>query len=199
MFRPWSMLKNLVPTVLAPIFLAISLRIGFSSPIYLLLLLITTGFCVAFGKSRHFMLPRKRTSDGGILVELERDHEGTFIGDDASPFIPNLENRDASSSESSLSKHRDVVAGPTEQSPADCKTTEGYVNFCGSANASSDVSHAPTTALGDSYPVDIDEDLHSRQLAVYGRETMRRLFVSNALVSGMQGLGAEIGADSCNV
>lgn len=39
---------------------------------------------------------------------------------------------------------------------------------------------------------DIDEDLHSRQLAVYGRETMRRLFASNILVSGMQGLGAEI-------
>ncbi|CAA2969374.1 ubiquitin-activating enzyme E1 1-like isoform X2 [Olea europaea subsp. europaea] len=39
---------------------------------------------------------------------------------------------------------------------------------------------------------DIDEDLHSRQLAVYGRETMRRLFASNILVSGLQGLGAEI-------
>ncbi|KAL3850578.1 hypothetical protein ACJIZ3_012460 [Penstemon smallii] len=39
---------------------------------------------------------------------------------------------------------------------------------------------------------DIDEDLHSRQLAVYGRETMRRLFASNVLVSGMQGLGVEI-------
>ncbi|XP_078180716.1 ubiquitin-activating enzyme E1 2-like [Carex rostrata] len=39
---------------------------------------------------------------------------------------------------------------------------------------------------------DIDEDLHSRQLAVYGRETMRRLFASNVLVSGLQGLGAEI-------
>lgn len=39
----------------------------------------------------------------------------------------------------------------------------------------------------------IDEDLHSRQLAVYGRETMKRLFASNVLVSGLQGLGAEIG------
>ena len=41
--------------------------------------------------------------------------------------------------------------------------------------------------------MEIDEDLHSRQLAVYGRETMRRLFASNVLVSGLQGLGAEIG------
>jgi ubiquitin-activating enzyme E1 len=42
---------------------------------------------------------------------------------------------------------------------------------------------------------EIDEDLHSRQLAVYGRETMKRLFASNVLVSGLQGLGAEIGKD----
>ncbi|XP_041023829.1 ubiquitin-activating enzyme E1 1-like isoform X2 [Juglans microcarpa x Juglans regia] len=47
-------------------------------------------------------------------------------------------------------------------------------------------------ALGNGDSIDIDEDLHSRQLAVYGRETMRRLFASNILISGMQGLGAEI-------
>lgn len=41
--------------------------------------------------------------------------------------------------------------------------------------------------------VEIDEDLHSRQLAVYGRETMRRLFGAHVLVSGLQGLGVEIG------
>ena len=44
--------------------------------------------------------------------------------------------------------------------------------------------------------VEIDEDLHSRQLAVYGRETMRQLFASNVLISGLNGLGAEIGACS---
>jgi hypothetical protein len=43
-------------------------------------------------------------------------------------------------------------------------------------------------------PPEIDEDLHSRQLAVYGRETMRRLFASDVLVSGLNGLGAEIGS-----
>ncbi|XP_019188630.1 PREDICTED: ubiquitin-activating enzyme E1 1-like isoform X3 [Ipomoea nil] len=47
-------------------------------------------------------------------------------------------------------------------------------------------------AFGNGNSRDIDEDLHSRQLAVYGRETMRRLFASNVLVSGLQGLGAEI-------
>ncbi|RZC93943.1 hypothetical protein C5167_016639 [Papaver somniferum] len=51
-----------------------------------------------------------------------------------------------------------------------------------------------TMSLGDGNSHEIDGDLHSRQLAVYGRETMRRLFSSNILVSGMQGLGADIGS-----
>lgn len=38
----------------------------------------------------------------------------------------------------------------------------------------------------------IDEDLHSRQLAVYGRETMKRMFGANVLVSGLRGLGVEV-------
>lgn len=57
---------------------------------------------------------------------------------------------------------------------------------------SNDSENVATDAM-DGNPSEIDEDLHSRQLAVYGRETMRRLFKSNILVSGMQGLGVEIG------
>ncbi|KAG9453604.1 hypothetical protein H6P81_006508 [Aristolochia fimbriata] len=57
---------------------------------------------------------------------------------------------------------------------------------------SSDLVGPLLLAAMDGNPSDIDEDLHSRQLAVYGRETMRRLFASNVLISGMQGLGAEI-------
>lgn len=41
---------------------------------------------------------------------------------------------------------------------------------------------------------EIDEDLHSRQLAVYGRESMRKLAAASVLVCGLKGLGAEIGA-----
>lgn len=41
--------------------------------------------------------------------------------------------------------------------------------------------------------VDIDENLHSRQLAVYGREVMRRMAGASVLVSGANGLGVEIG------
>lgn len=46
---------------------------------------------------------------------------------------------------------------------------------------------------GSASEMEIDEDLHSRQLAVYGRETMRRLFGARVLICGLQGLGAEIG------
>ncbi|KAF3782428.1 Ubiquitin-activating enzyme E1 1 [Nymphaea thermarum] len=59
-------------------------------------------------------------------------------------------------------------------------------------NNSSSNNRLETMAFDDGNPPEIDEDLHSRQLAVYGRETMRRLAASNVLVSGMQGLGAEV-------
>lgn len=39
----------------------------------------------------------------------------------------------------------------------------------------------------------IDEDLHSRQLAVYGREVMKRMAASSVFISGANGLGVEIG------
>ncbi|KAJ0987627.1 hypothetical protein J5N97_005983 [Dioscorea zingiberensis] len=41
-------------------------------------------------------------------------------------------------------------------------------------------------------PLEIDEELYCRQLAVYGIETMRKLARSNVLISGLSGLGAEI-------
>lgn len=41
--------------------------------------------------------------------------------------------------------------------------------------------------------VEIDENLHSRQLAVYGREVMRRMAGASVLVSGANGVGVEIG------
>ncbi|CAN6467402.1 unnamed protein product [Victoria cruziana] len=60
------------------------------------------------------------------------------------------------------------------------------------SNSNSSSHSLGTMAGNDRNPADIDEDLHSRQLAVYGRETMRRLAASNVLISGMQGLGAEV-------
>jgi ubiquitin-activating enzyme E1 len=41
--------------------------------------------------------------------------------------------------------------------------------------------------------VSIDENLHSRQLAVYGREAMKRMATSNVLIAGANGLGVETG------
>lgn len=72
--------------------------------------------------------------------------------------------------------------------------TSSTVATMGGGNNSNGTTNGKLPVGGDgSNQSDIDEDLHSRQLAVYGRETMRRLFASNILVSGMQGLGAEIG------
>lgn len=48
------------------------------------------------------------------------------------------------------------------------------------------------TVNGDA-GVEIDEDLHSRQLAVYGKESMRKLAAADVLVVGINGLGVEVG------
>lgn len=74
-------------------------------------------------------------------------------------------------------------------------SSSGVKRYCVTdtvSNNSGDEIKFPAMGSGDTVSMDIDEDLHSRQLAVYGRETMRRLFASSVLVSGMQGLGAEI-------
>lgn len=76
-------------------------------------------------------------------------------------------------------------------------TMGGTDSATGDVSANGNATHGRSGGNGKS-PIDgrnssdIDEDLHSRQLAVYGRETMRRLFASNVLISGLQGLGAEI-------
>ena len=123
------------------------------------------------------MLPRKRACEGAVVEE-----ESGIIN--------------STSDASIIKKHRIVAAG------ADEPTVKSSSNNCSgnnNANGSDSVTgegeeDALTMALGDANPAEIDEDLHSRQLAVYGRDTMRRLFASNVLVSGLQGLGAEIGA-----
>lgn len=47
-------------------------------------------------------------------------------------------------------------------------------------------------ANGGTVDLEIDENLHSRQLAVYGREVMKRMATSSVLISGANGLGVEI-------
>lgn len=124
---------------------------------------LTMAFRGMFSSSLHYMLPRKRACEGVVVVEEETDNN------------------------SFPKKNRIATAGTTADS-----TVNSDRSFSSSSNANSN-SNSVNMALGDSNPPDIDEDLHSRQLAVYGRETMRRLFGANVLVSGMQGLGVEIG------
>ncbi|CAN8256966.1 unnamed protein product [Cochlearia groenlandica] len=95
------------------------------------------------------------------------------------PFVGNENNSESDLASSSPAKKRrdnDI-------------TDNSLVSSCG---ISSSCGFNGDMAFGNSNRQEIDEDLHSRQLAVYGRETMRRLFASNVLISGMHGLGAEI-------
>lgn len=123
------------------------------------------------------MLPRKRPAAGqGVVGTVEATASAS------------------SSSFASLKKTR--IEGLTSASESVESTTSSKADNTTSGentNSSSTDGGVPVSmAMSDGNAADIDEDLHSRQLAVYGRETMRRLFASNVLVSGMQGLGAEI-------
>ncbi|THG19689.1 hypothetical protein TEA_024969 [Camellia sinensis var. sinensis] len=89
-------------------------------------------------------------------------------------------------SESSTGKSTATEANTT---PKDYNKSDNSIIGSSSSNLSSaSIRVLPDMAFGNGNPMDIDEDLHSRQLSAYGRETMRRLFASNVLVSGMQGL-----------
>lgn len=64
------------------------------------------------------------------------------------------------------------------------------------ASDSAEQSAAKKHQLGctNSLPsMEIDENLHSRQLAVYGRDAMKRMTGAAVLISGLNGLGVEIG------
>ncbi|XP_073297884.1 ubiquitin-activating enzyme E1 1-like [Primulina huaijiensis] len=90
------------------------------------------------------------------------------------------------SESSSLKKHHGLA------SAASGTAVTYTINMAGGSSNGSNSATNDKSPTSDGKPLEIDEDLHSRQLAVYGRETMRRLFASNILISGLQGLGAEI-------
>ncbi|KAF7815802.1 ubiquitin-activating enzyme E1 1-like [Senna tora] len=115
------------------------------------------------------MLPSKRACEGVVVEETENRNIG------AASF-----------------PKKNRIGCFLASSPADTADSTSSSNSNNNHSSANSVEGASIMALGDSNPPDIDEDLHSRQLAVYGRETMRRLFASNVLVSGMQGLGVEI-------
>ncbi|XP_022732086.1 ubiquitin-activating enzyme E1 1-like isoform X2 [Durio zibethinus] len=141
------------------------------------------GFCGIFGSLRLYMLPRKRAAADGVVV-IEADPETTAT------------TNDNSAAASSFKKHRldsCIIAVTATQSTAKNGDNSAIIGTNSDRSNSTVVeSSSSIMALGDANHTEIDEDLHSRQLAVYGRETMRRLFASNILISGMQGLGVEI-------
>ncbi|KAI3461672.1 hypothetical protein Pfo_018335 [Paulownia fortunei] len=136
---------------------------------FVLIVVIWMGNRRVFSSLLHYMLPRKRPGEGEAVHERD--------------------------SESVIKKHRvssSTYSKNTEETNSSGTSSLGVGNSNSKSSGSCRELTITEMAFDDGKPRDIDEDLHSRQLAVYGRETMRRLFASNVLVSGMQGLGVEI-------
>lgn len=150
---------------------------------FVALMVIFTGFCVVFGSLLHYMLPRKRASEGVVVVNEETQNAAQ----------ENQNDIEIANASSATKKHR--ISATADSNNNNSSSSNNVVTGKEGENhsISASIAEVPIMTLGNSNQTDIDEDLHSRQLAVYGRETMRRLFASNILVSGMQGLGAEIG------
>lgn len=138
---------------------------------------------ISVNSSELYMLPCKRARGGEAVVGEEGPiySPETLLKKQKSLDLPPI-----ASATTTTTTAATTATGNAKSS--DKSTTSGDSN-----NRSNSGSDSLIMALGNGNSSDIDEDLHSRQLAVYGRETMRRLFASNILVSGMQGLGAEIG------
>ncbi|CAL0309663.1 unnamed protein product [Lupinus luteus] len=122
----------------------------------------------------HYMLPRKRPCEGAVVEEEETNNNSS-----SSHKKIRIAASDPTGTADLVNNREESISGGSSNNNSKSR---------GSRSALEEVS---VMALGNSNQ-DIDEDLHSRQLAVYGRETMRRLFGSSVLVSGMKGLGVEI-------
>lgn len=94
-----------------------------------------------------------------------------------------------------VEEDREPIAEEAVQKKAkrDCSVSSEVAGSSAMEEENNRANGTEVDANGNRKRSEIDEDLHSRQLAVYGREAMRRLVASNVLISGLQGLGAEIG------
>ncbi|KAM3691504.1 hypothetical protein ACJW31_08G020400 [Castanea mollissima] len=132
------------------------------------------------------MLPRKRASEGVVVEEEDNANNSNF----------NTINKCECEGASAFSKNKKLrIAEEDADSTNNNNNNSNHNHSSGGIVVEQEQEQGeeiPIMGLGNANSQDIDEDLHSRQLAVYGRETMRRLFASNVLVSGLQGLGAEI-------
>lgn len=90
-----------------------------------------------------------------------------------------------------MSSHSEeqAVSPPTKrQKTEETGCTSNSTNFSNHCAESNEMAHVQT----EDNNMEIDEGLYSRQLYVLGHEAMKKMAVSNILVSGMRGLGVEI-------
>lgn len=174
-------------SIICPIILGISLakssdlNFPIICLIFITVVIISMRFRRVFSSLLHYMLPRKRPVEGEAVDGVKTQ----------------ISSCSGSDQECLLKKQRienSVFSTSTEDTSGTKAENSGGIELGSSSNGQGSCERSVTDmAFDDGNPHDIDEDLHSRQLAVYGRDTMRRLFASNVLISGIQGLGAEIG------
>ena len=177
-FRGWVVAVAVSAPILAGLAFGSYSGADSRSPAVVVLCLVVSvivGFCGVLSSSLHYMLPRKRACEGE-----EEEGDGDVNKSTTTTTTASAAATSSASASSLIKKHKIGGGG-------------GGVESRNNTRNGSEENDVTIMALGDSNAGDIDEDLHSRQLAVYGRETMRRLFASNVLISGIQGLGAEIG------
>ena len=120
-------------------------------------------------------MPTKKNviADGAVVIEADLETTATTNNDST-----------ASSSFKKYCLDSCIITAATNESTA--KNDDNSAIIGGNNDHSSNsriVKPSPSImALGNANQTEIDEDLHSRQLAIYGRETMRRLFALNILI-----------------
>ncbi|GJP35185.1 hypothetical protein CLOM_g19695 [Closterium sp. NIES-68] len=118
-------------------------------------------------------LTSRSGADGGAVESDDREHKRQKIDGEAATSVTDPKLDDCVPSKLTNLSNPDAEMAPQPTSD--------------SANGA-----AAGAAAGGGGEIVIDEDLHSRQLAVYGRETMKRMFGAKVLISGLNGLGVEI-------
>ncbi|CAI5990936.1 unnamed protein product [Closterium sp. NIES-64] len=116
-------------------------------------------------------LTSRSGADGGAVESDDREHKRQKIDGEDATVVTDSKLADSVPTKVTNSSNRDVEMAP---------------------QPTSDSANGAATGAGGGGEIVIDEDLHSRQLAVYGRETMKRMFGAKVLISGLNGLGVEI-------
>lgn len=117
-------------------------------------------------------------------------------------FFQKIKKEDVRNPSTCHRRHTCARDEATKRSPrmhtADRTEDDDDVSDSKRSRTETDITDTPTMTMHEEQqqqqpsPMEIDEDLHSRQLAVYGRDSFRKLAQAGVLIVGARGLGIEI-------